>query len=89
MNYHSKPANTLNVNVVAVKKGRVLREIRVLAGFFASVTNGNADRFRVLTADANMGDLTRAVEGLKRDFNAADVSLVMAPSVEKILLNNY
>jgi len=88
MNYHSKPANTLNVNVVAVKKGRVLREIRVLAGFFASVTNGNADRFRVLTADANMADLVRAVEALKQDFNAADVAMVMTPSVEKILLKN-
>lgn len=88
MNYHSQPANTLNVNVVAVKKGRVLREIRVLAGFWSRVTNGNAERFRVLTSNATMRDLEQAVSALKQDFNAASVDMVMAPSVEKILLKN-
>lgn len=88
MLYHSKAQNVLNISVVAIKTGKVLRELRVLAGFNGKPTNRTADRIRVLAPNATYGDMMRAVEGLQSDFNASSIVSDMAPSVEKILLSN-
>lgn len=88
MLYHCKAQNVLNVSIIAIKTGKVLRELRILAGFNGKPTNRTADRIRVLAPNATHDDMMQAVKGLQRDFNASSIVSDIAPSVEKILLSN-
>lgn len=88
MHYNGAAHNTLNVSVVAIKVGRILREIRIFAGFNGKPTNGNCDRIRVLAPNATNQAVLKAIAGLQNDFNADSLSVDMAPNVEKILARN-
>lgn len=88
MHYNSSAQNTLIISVVAIKVNRILREIRIFAGFNGKPTNGNCDRIRVLAPNATNKTLLHAIAGLQSDFNADSLSVTIAPNVEKILSKN-